>query len=378
MTKNGDPKDLFYRYVDSVGRHLPRKWRDDIQMEIMSLLEDALEDRTQSEGRELDEEMVVEVLKEFGPPEKVAASYLPNQYLIGPRMYPALILALQIFFVVIVFQVLAAVVVGVSTNLSDFEEMITALLGRIPGFLTMIFSTLGSIVLTLAILDRVLPHSDEEAKLTAWMKLQGLMSTFVKRTDDMSISKTWNPRVLKEIKKADLVSPGKLLFEICLLIGMLVWFNFFPQWVGAANHTQGSGWVFIPLLSASFSSVYLPWINLFWAVSMGLEVIILLRGSFTQLTRWFQVGLKTLALIILASFLTGPLAVGLNPEYAAFHDLSTAVQTFAKGDMIPGLVYVFKIVVIINLVIHGLVWLKMVLGLTLQAPTFPLTFSKKT
>jgi len=242
----------------------------------------------------------------------------------------------------------------------------------------MIFSTLGSIVLTLAILDRVLPHSDEEAKLTAWMKLQGLMSTFVKRTDDMSISKTWNPRVLKEIKKADLVSPGKLLFEICLLIGMLVWFNFFPQWVGAANHTQGSGWVFIPLLSASFSSVYLPWINLFWAVSMGLEVIILLRGSFTQLTRWFQVGLKTLALIILASFLTGPLAVGLNPEYAAFHDLSTAVQTFAKGDMIPGLVYVFKIVVIINLVVHGLVWLKMVIGLTLQAPTFPLTFSKKT
>ena len=60
MTKKVDPKDLFYRYVDSVGRHLPRKRRDDIQMEIMSLLEDALEDRAQSEGRELDEEMVVE------------------------------------------------------------------------------------------------------------------------------------------------------------------------------------------------------------------------------------------------------------------------------------------------------------------------------
>ena len=35
-------------------------------------------------------------LKEYGSPKKVAASYGHTQYLIGPRLYPTFMLALQI------------------------------------------------------------------------------------------------------------------------------------------------------------------------------------------------------------------------------------------------------------------------------------------
>ncbi|GAF71800.1 unnamed protein product, partial [marine sediment metagenome] len=77
---------LIDRYVYEVGRHLPRKNRSDIQVELRSSLIDALEDRA---GREPTEAEIVELLKEFGPPKVVAASYYPEgQYLIGPPLYP--------------------------------------------------------------------------------------------------------------------------------------------------------------------------------------------------------------------------------------------------------------------------------------------------
>ncbi|HSQ18530.1 MAG TPA: hypothetical protein VLM83_12575, partial [Anaerolineales bacterium] len=75
--------ELVTRYVSEVGRQLPEKTRADLEKEIRSLIEAALDDRAQKTGRPVDEDMIVEVLKEFGPPEKMAASYLPERYLIG-------------------------------------------------------------------------------------------------------------------------------------------------------------------------------------------------------------------------------------------------------------------------------------------------------
>lgn len=73
------------RDVSEIGKQLPRKSRGDIQTEIRSTLEDMLEERAAGAGRPADDEMVKELLKEYGTPDKVAQSYLPTQYLIGPR-----------------------------------------------------------------------------------------------------------------------------------------------------------------------------------------------------------------------------------------------------------------------------------------------------
>ena len=78
--------DLIERYVYEVGRQLPRKQRADIQVELKSTLVDTLEDRVEGEPSQEDE---IKLLKEFGPPRKVAASYWPQgQYLIGPNLFP--------------------------------------------------------------------------------------------------------------------------------------------------------------------------------------------------------------------------------------------------------------------------------------------------
>ena len=80
--------DLVDRYVHEVGRRLPRRSRSDIEAEIRSTIEDMLDGYAEKQGSEVDEDMVVEVLREFGQPEKVAASYhTGKQYLIGPELF---------------------------------------------------------------------------------------------------------------------------------------------------------------------------------------------------------------------------------------------------------------------------------------------------
>ncbi|HUN05399.1 MAG TPA: hypothetical protein PLQ56_02310 [Aggregatilineales bacterium] len=84
--------DLIERYVHQVGRYLPRHERAEIQIELRSQLEDQLEDRFGSTPTEAD---IKAVLTEMGPPHRMAASYAQERYLIGPTIYPILMMVLR-------------------------------------------------------------------------------------------------------------------------------------------------------------------------------------------------------------------------------------------------------------------------------------------
>ena len=92
---------LIDRYLAAVSDILPAKQRKDTVTEIRSLIQDALDDRSKTEGRAPDDEMMADVLKQFGPPEKIVAPYLPEKYLIGPRLFPTFILVLRIVLPII-------------------------------------------------------------------------------------------------------------------------------------------------------------------------------------------------------------------------------------------------------------------------------------
>ena len=67
--------DLIDRYIEEVGRFLPRKIRSDVQRELRSTLEDSLESRL-ANGRDDDAETTqLALLTELGHPEELAASY---------------------------------------------------------------------------------------------------------------------------------------------------------------------------------------------------------------------------------------------------------------------------------------------------------------
>ncbi|MFC4588797.1 hypothetical protein [Sphaerisporangium corydalis] len=76
--------DLVESYVSDVARLLPRKQRDDVALELRTLLRDELEAKAATAGRPADEEMARELLTGFGPPREAAARYRPHLTIIDP------------------------------------------------------------------------------------------------------------------------------------------------------------------------------------------------------------------------------------------------------------------------------------------------------
>ncbi|MBG0764800.1 MAG: hypothetical protein H0S78_07925 [Tissierellales bacterium] len=84
---------LIDRYVSEVSRRLWKKNRKDIEKELKSTLEDMLEEKVGE--KETTEDDVVEILKEYGNPKDVAASYnTPNKFFIGPRVFDLYLIVL--------------------------------------------------------------------------------------------------------------------------------------------------------------------------------------------------------------------------------------------------------------------------------------------
>jgi hypothetical protein len=281
---------LVDRYVTEVGKNLPRKTRSDIEAEIHSLIDDMLEDRSKNEGRTQDEDMIVEVLKELGSPEKMAASYQGEKYLIGPRLYPTFILVLKIVATILV--VLASVQFGMGVaqpgmTPNGFLTLVTTSFGQL---LNSLMVALGNIVLIFAIIQWTVPDMKVEVK-------------------------EWDPLSLKETPSSDEIKPAALIWDIAFTIFAILLFNFHPDWIGA-GFMKGGTWYFFPVLSLEFYR-YLPWWNLIWLASIGLDIILLRQKRWQSATHWFKAGIRLVTMIILYNMLVGPSIVNLTPESLA-------------------------------------------------------------
>jgi hypothetical protein len=276
---------LVDQYVTEVGKTLPRKTHSDIEAEIRSLIDDMLEDRSKQVGRAPDEDMMVEVLKELGSPEKMAASYQGEKYLIGPRFYPTFILVLKIVATVLV--VIAAIRFGVGVaqpglTVNGFFTLFTTSLGELVNSLLV---ALGNIVLIFAVIQWAVPG----------MKVK---------------SKEWDPRSLKSILLPDALKPVGIIWDIAVTIFVILVFNFHPEWVGM-GYLQNGIWYWVPILSQAFFS-YIPWLNLIWAGTVVLNIILLRQMRWQPLTRWIRIGLRFFNIVILYHMLVGPSIINFS------------------------------------------------------------------
>ena len=126
--------NLMELYISEVGRRLPKKTRADIEAEIRSALQDLLDERSRAAGKPADEEMVLAVVKEYGDPEKVAASYEGERYLIGPQLYPTFIKV--VFTVLPITVILALIGLGISLSIThstavDWIQLIAQTIGNL-------------------------------------------------------------------------------------------------------------------------------------------------------------------------------------------------------------------------------------------------------
>jgi hypothetical protein len=110
--------DLLDHYLEAVRKHLPWQRQDDIIAELRANLESQLDEKEDELGRPLTEAEVEAWLKQLGSPMQVAAGYRPQQYLIGPAVFPTYryVLRLACSWAAIICAIVSVVLVFSKAN----------------------------------------------------------------------------------------------------------------------------------------------------------------------------------------------------------------------------------------------------------------------
>jgi hypothetical protein len=67
-------------YVNKVAAKLPRRLRNDVGVELRTLLTEQLWSAAQEAGHSPDSKLAIDVLRRFGRPDEVAARYAPRGF----------------------------------------------------------------------------------------------------------------------------------------------------------------------------------------------------------------------------------------------------------------------------------------------------------
>lgn len=295
MTTPKNAAELVERYVRQIGEHLPRKVRSDVEDELCTLLMDSLEERAASAGRAADEEMAVEVVRKFGRPEEVAERYQPGpRYLIGPRLYPSFVLTAKIVLTVLSVMIL----VGLGLQVVFRPERLVArlsverLFDLIGGLVQMLFLNLAMIATAFAIIERLQARPG--------------------KAEEPEKKEAWDPRSLPAVDDPEKISlPGRVA-GIYIILVLFVLFNFFPQYVGI-YFFSGSNTYTLSLADLGLR-IPLMLLNLWWALTLVLNVVLLRRGHWSFETRLAEFGLGLFAAFLLVWIIaaSGPVAVDTN------------------------------------------------------------------
>jgi hypothetical protein len=307
---------LIDRYLHEVGRHLPRKNRADILAELGSSVVDALEDRAGGEPTKQD---TVAVLKEWGPPKKVAASYHPEgQYLIGPALYPLFRLVVGITLAAVIGSQMLAWGLAIAIGREPFAP-----LDALAGLINSIPAAVGSVVIVFMILQwfEVRPDMDQE---------------------------TWDPESLPQIREAEDVKRGELIAGIVVSILVLVLLVVFPQWVGFVS-TPGGEFFANPVIGR-----YLGWITVSLLAGIGLNIYLLWQGRWDAVSRILKIAANLLSITVLYLLVQGHTAwLAARDAEGFLMTLEKFPELLEEGFQLVGM-HAFRIAFVVALIVTAI------------------------
>jgi hypothetical protein len=280
--------NLIDRYIAEIGKHLPRKNRADIEAEIRSTLEDMLDERSQGKGP-ADEAMVMELLKEYGSPREVAATYGTHQYLIGPRLFPFFEMVLRIVLAVVVGVSLIGLGVGLAKAGLSGPAFVSTIGEWFGGLISGLIAAFGNITLVFAILERTAVADKFEKDF-----------------------KEWDPKELKSEPDPDQVDLADHIATIIFTFLGLVVLNLYPNLI-AVRYLNDGTWVTLPILTAAFFS-FLPWINIMGPIQIVFSGFMLEQRNWSPATRIFGILIDIAQMILAIAILRTPGIFGITPE----------------------------------------------------------------
>jgi hypothetical protein len=280
--------ELLDRYLAAVKKHLPWQRQDDIIAELRVNLESQLDDKEAELGRPLTAPEVEAWLKQMGPPMQVAARYQPQQYLIGPGLFPTYWYVLRMAFgwAVLIYTIVSAVQIATAGAPSPADALAAIL--RVPWVL---MTVAAWVTLVFAAIEFAMRHCPEKLPAIA------------------GISADWNPSTLPPVEAT--IAGGKkrrtfaqAVAEVVFGFLALVWILLIP------SHPYllfGPGWLYLRTLPYQLAPVWVQfycWIVGLNLLQLGWRFVDLLNGSWRRPHPAQHIAVKIMGLIPLVVLLT--------------------------------------------------------------------------
>jgi len=257
--------ELLDRYLQAVKFWLPKEQKQDIIAELSEDIRSQIEEKEIELGRKLNTAEVAVILKQLGRPVIVANRYAPQQYLIGPLLFPVYRFVLKL---VAVFYLVPWVLVWIGFMSFDPDYRLKHSGGSLIGALASLWGPLwltaffafGAVTIVFAVLERA------QAK-----------SRFMEQ---------WDPNKLPAVHDPNQISRASSIFEIVanavfcawwiqvrspIILGQSVAITLAPVW-----RYFFWGFLLLGLANIAASGVNLirpSWTRVRAGVSLGTDVI---------------------------------------------------------------------------------------------------------
>jgi hypothetical protein len=279
--------DLLDRYLQAVKKYLPWQRQDDIIAELRANLEAQLEDQEAGLGRAPTTAEVEAWLKQMGSPMQVAGRYQPQQYLIGPAIFPTYWFVLRTAFTwaLVIYAIVSAVQIAVETT--TWTAVVEAVL-RVPEVLMI---TAAWVTLIFAAIEWAVTRYPAKCPELA------------------GFNADWTPGSLPPLEKEPASgkkprSHAHAVAEVVFGFLFLAWLLLVPQ---HPYLLLGPGAAYLHASPFQFAPVWMPF---FWCVvalnllQLGWRSVALWRGRWQEARTAERTAMSLLGLIPLALLLT--------------------------------------------------------------------------
>lgn len=302
--------ELINRYIFAIKKRLPAKMSEDIANEIKSLLFDELEEKF-GEKETYTKEEIETVLKEMGPPRKVAQRYRGGkQYLIGPEIFPIFKMVTSIVLGATTLGLVISYIVSAFTMESaNAWQVVEPFFGFFFSLLSAWMSAFGGLVFTFAVIDH-------------FTNLEG---------KEIDLSEDWKPSDLPELpEEKDIVPLYEPIIALFFIIVCIILLNSYVYTKGAFVETISSVTI-LPILNIDALRNYLPIWNLSLGLSLALEIVHLVQRRRSLFTRIFEIALSLLSITVLVMLLHGPILVHFDQIAAFFSETNLTVASLTRN-----------------------------------------------
>ena len=272
--------ELLDRYLQAVKKHLPWQRQEDIVAELRANLESQLDEKQADLGRPLTPAEAEAWMRQLGSPVQMAAHYQPQQYLIGPAIYPVYLYVLRLssMWAIVIYILVSTITIVVGSP--DAKAVADAAM-RLPLILIQVAAW---ITLAFAALEFIAARYPEKCPSIAGFHAQ------------------WSPSNLPPLEPA--VAAGKkrrsyahAVTEVIFGFIFLIWLLLVPRY---PYLMFGPG---AAILHASRFRIAPVWLTYYWwivglnAIQLAWRCIDLLRGAWRQPDRYQHLVVKIFGLI---------------------------------------------------------------------------------